>query len=222
MKDIFPSVNTHLKPGLFMTVLAGLLCCSCTTTFEPAKLLELPAQMRQPPAPPPPVPDSQRTDAGQARNSTRAEQVIPEVSPEHVDQLQSRVRQIPADRDGASALKHPIEVDDPCLGELAETDRCKSHLVPSASLTTPDGRSDQTLTIVAPGSQAITGFDPARAANEIGRGRTVSQAAQSTGNSFLNPTNSAPSNPLPVDEDIPIESGINGLPLTVLVPNGPQ
>lgn len=222
MQGLIRYLNTFLKPGFAGAALIGLACSGCTTDMKPAELLRIPAQFNKPPAPPPPTPQAPHDDTERFEDAIRAEQVVPDAADDPVPTTESRLNQIPEDPESANRLRSAIETDDPCFGDLAKTERCQSGLTP-ASETSQDGRgTGNSLTIIAPGSTAITDFDPARAVNEIGRGKTLSQAAQSAGSNFLSgdPTR-RPAQPMEEDE-LPAGATVEGLPASVLVPDGSQ
>lgn len=216
-------MNDLTKPLTYGPILAALVaiaCSACTTDFEPAKLFNAlsPQTTPSPVEVPPPTPQRPLDASADAQDAIRAVQVTPESTDKQVQRDTSAVVQIPGDPTAAARLATAIEADDPCIGDLAKTDRCKSGLTPTADHG-PRADGDK-LTILAPSSNAITDFDPVRAVNEIGRGKTLSQAAQSAGSDFLSgdPTR-RPDQP-PEEEVLPEGTSIEGLPSSVLLQQG--
>ena len=151
---------------------------------------------QQPEEPPPPVPAAVRQEP--EKNSDRIQAV-------QVDQRPDV--QIPSAPDTDAILQSAIVVDDPCLGDLENSEQCRSNLKPNSTGADAAGDSSMTLTVVAPDTGLKGTFDANRAVDEIGRGRIVSQGAQSAGSDFL----SGAATPQ-------IEPPLPGLPISVLPP----
>ena len=180
----------------------AVIVSGCSTQISPQELLGMVPLNRQPEAPPPPVPSNEKPDADANRARIRAEQVEPIPSKTEGAPAGARVRQIPSSPDAGAALKTAIDADDPCLGEMQDTEQCRTTLEPASTYSSTSDR-ELTLTIVNPGTGSPGTFDAARAVNEIGRGRTVSQGAQSAGSAFLSGANPPPAEPETPDPALP-------------------
>jgi hypothetical protein len=176
----------------------------CSTEISPQELLGMVPLNQQPEEPPPPVPAAVRQEP--EKNSDRIQAVQVDQRPD-VKQTESRISQIPSAPDTDAILQSAIVVDDPCLGDLENSEQCRSNLKPNSTGADAAGDSSMTLTVVAPDTGLKGTFDANRAVDEIGRGRIVSQGAQSAGSDFL----SGAATPQ-------IEPPLPGLPISDLPP----
>jgi len=216
------SSTAYPRPAnLAGALLVLALCTGCTTPFEPPKIFTMPTGGLEADTPPPPRPDSQRKDADAAAYAISAEQVVPASEDTRQDVASAGFGQIPANP-AAARLTPVTDADDPCIGDLAGTERCRTSLEPNDGLTLTSGEGDGTLTVVVPSARAVTVIDPASAVNEIGRGKAVSQAAQSAGSEFLMGTGSDGTPPPPDEDDMLPDFGTEGLPIDVLIPGTQQ
>lgn len=217
-----PPSSIHARPAILAGALLVLaLCAGCATPFEPPKIFTMPATGLEADTPPPPRPEGQRKDAGAAAYAISAEQVVPAVEDTPSDAASSSLGQIPASP-AATRLSPVSDADDPCVGALAATERCRTSLEPGQGLTLTSGEGDGTLTVVVPSARAVTVIDPASAVNEIGRGRAVSQAAQLAGSDFLMGNAGDGMQPPPDEDDMLPDLGTDGLPVDVLIPGTQQ
>jgi len=198
------STDLRWSPGLVLVLgpVAAFLCVGCAAPLGEEGLLSHFSRAYRSEEPPPPIPDEKHEDLG-VREKIRAEQVAPPAGDTAQNEGGSTVNQIPSNREVAANLKSTIDTDDPCVGELASTERCKSGLSPAANSSRPeDGGREITLRVVSSGSNSLDDFDPSRAVDEIGRGKPASQIAQSAGSDYLSRSN-LPEDPPPVDMTTP-------------------
>jgi hypothetical protein len=193
---------------LFASGLSG-----CSTQINPQELLNMVPLKRQEAQPPPPVPETVRQDSEKNSTRIRAEQVVPVSGEASRNERGSRVSQITNAPDAGATLHMEIDADDPCLGELQDTEQCQMTLAPASGSASSSSDSGMALTIVSPETGRRGTFDAARAVNEIGRGKTLSQAAQSAGSDFL-----AGAAPTPPDTPAPDLPGVDVPPGTVVTP----
>ena len=186
-------------------VLSTAVCAAgCSTQISPQELLGMVPLNQKPEEPPPPVPPTapqepekeQRQDPGGAGGPERSV-FEPAPKPDHIS-----VRYLPA-RTQTAVLQSAIDVDDPCLGDLQNSEQCRSSLKPKSASADAVGDSSMTLTVVAPGTGNKGTFDANRAVDEIGRGRTKSQGAQSAGSDFLSGATKPPADLAVPDQPVP-------------------
>ena len=182
---------------------AACFVASCSTQISPQELLGMVPLKQQAEEPPPPVPPTVRQEPEKNSARIQAVQVEPGDLQSSTKPAGSGISQIPSGPDTDSLLQSAIDVDDPCLGELQNSEQCRSNLKPKFTSADAEGDSNMTLTVVAPDTGLSGTFDAGRAVNEIGRGRTVSQGAQSAGRDFLSGTATPPVEPTVPDLPIP-------------------
>ncbi|HAE27944.1 MAG TPA: hypothetical protein DCG58_12345 [Hyphomonas adhaerens] len=158
---------------------------------------------QKPEEPPPPVPPTAPQEPEKNSARIQAEQVDPSDQCSSLRQTGSHISQIPSSPDTDAVLQSAIDVDDPCLGDLQNSEQCRSSLKPKSASADAVGDSSMTLTVVAPGTGNKGTFDANRAVDEIGRGRTKSQGAQSAGSDFLSGATKPPADLAVPDQPVP-------------------
>jgi len=185
-------------------VLSTAVCAAgCSTQISPQELLGMVPLNQKPEEPPPPVPPTAPQEPEKNSARIQAEQVDPSDQCSSLRQTGSHISQIPSSPDTDAVLQSAIDVDDPCLGDLQNSEQCRSSLKPKSASADAVGDSSMTLTVVAPGTGNKGTFDANRAVDEIGRGRTKSQGAQSAGSDFLSGATKPPADLAVPDQPVP-------------------
>ncbi|WP_394705839.1 hypothetical protein [uncultured Hyphomonas sp.] len=179
------SARTWRSVAQAAALFAVFFAASCSTQISPQELLGMVPLKQQAEEPPPPVPPTVRQEPEENRARIQAVQVDPGDLHSGTKPAGSPIGQIPSAPDTDAVLQSAIDVDDPCLGELQNSEQCRSNLKPKSASADTAGDNSMTLTVVAPETGLKGTFDAGRAVDEIGRGKTVSQGAQSAGSDFL-------------------------------------
>jgi len=188
----------HLAP---LMLLLGTMACTTTFTTDLRQAFSMdPAATPDEAAPP--VPEHYNDQPGPPAARTGADQLGSDEPNAPGGTAAMSVAQVSeADSISAGYSQPILNSDDPCSTQPDNVERCGPSALPAPKDTCRACGTDAEMTLLAPKRAQAGNFDPAVAVQEIGRGRTVSQASQSVGNAFL----TAPETPAePAPEAIPI------------------
>lgn len=190
-RDLNETVRLSTRQSLrfavpfLLLLLPGTNACTANFTTDLRQAFKLDNAAPQDEAPPP-IPEHLRPESAPLTTKTRADQVNSQDPDGSVNIQKMGVAQVGETDSVAAGYMQPVlGSDDPCVTEQNNIERCGPKARPAPSNTCRRCTTAQEMTILAPTRTEGQNFDPAVAVQEIGRGRTVSQASQSVGNAFL-------------------------------------
>lgn len=172
----------HLAP---LMLLLGAMACTTTFTTDLRRAFSMdPAATPDEAAPP--VPEQYNDQPGPPAVRTGADRVGSDEQKALGGTAAMSVAQVSETDSISAGYSQPIlNSDDPCSTQPDNVERCEPSALPAPKDTCRACGIDAEMTLLAPKRAQAGNFDPAAAVQEIGRGRTVSQASQSVGSTFL-------------------------------------